>query len=201
VPTASEFWALVDKDKAAGIDGHSTADSRLDDLKQRVMAHYGVQKLEDLPVNFSGIALQAGEEYTNTIFDKHYGNLWDIYEKQEQIHKASAIVAPLLAIRSLSMGLAGTDLAHHRHFIAAAEQYRRELNKMLNDDLTYSAKRQGFAYFASDELWGKTPDFNYKAPSFSWAVQKQMWSIGLLLVWFITLIVGSVIAAGRMRIY
>jgi ABC-2 type transport system permease protein len=104
-----------------GVDGHDTADRRAEDLKQRVMKQYGVVSLEALPVNFAGISLQDGEEHGNVVFDKYYGLLWNRFERQNRLKQITGLLAPMLAIQSLSMGLAGTDFAHHRDFAAAAE--------------------------------------------------------------------------------
>jgi hypothetical protein len=35
----------------------------------------------ELPVNLDGIALQEGEEYTNALFDRHYGDLCQFTHK------------------------------------------------------------------------------------------------------------------------
>jgi ABC-2 type transport system permease protein len=45
----------------------------------------------------------------------------------------------MLALRPVSMGLAGTDFAQHRHFAEAAEGYRRSFVKAINDDITTHA--------------------------------------------------------------
>ncbi len=95
VPTAGEFWAAVERDKQQGIDGHNPADRRTEDLKQRILARYGVKRVEDLPVNFSGISLQAGEEYTNKVWDRNYGALWDTYEAQQNVYKSASLIAPI----------------------------------------------------------------------------------------------------------
>lgn len=105
-----------------GPDGHDTADKRAEALKQRVLKQYDVDKLEALPVSFAGISLQEGEEHGNVVFDKHYGALWNRFEQQNRLKQVAGLFAPMLAINSLSMGLAGTDFAHHRDF--AVDRFR-----------------------------------------------------------------------------
>lgn len=200
VPSAKAFWEAVNDDIKKGLDGHNPSDQRREALLQEILAQYQVTRVEDLPVNFSGIALQAGEEYGNTVFDKHVGALWEIYGAQERMHRFAAGLSPFLAVRHLSMGLAGTDLAQHRHFLNAAEQYRRELNKMLNDDLTHNSKIQGYTYFAERGLWDKTPDFIYTAPDAAWVMQRQAGSFGVLLAWLAGAIIFARRAVRRMNI-
>lgn len=200
VPTSTAFWKGVNEEMKNGVDGHNPADKRAEELKARVLNQYGVQKVEDLPVNFAGISMQAGEEHGNEVFDTHYGKLWETYTRQERIHKGGAIVAPLLAVRSLSMGLAGTDFAQHRDFATAAEGYRRMLNKMMNDDFTHNAGKADFGYFADASLWSKVPDFEYTAPETAWVLKNQLASIITLCFWFALTGVGAVWAAQRMKI-
>jgi ABC-2 type transport system permease protein len=183
--TDVEFWHAIHKDLKDGIDGHDPSDQRAEALKQRVLAEYGVTKVEDLPVNFSGLALQAGEEYGNEVFDKHYGSLWSAYERQNRFHEFGAIAAPLLAVRSLSMNAAGTDFNHHRHFASQAEAYRRRLNKMLNDDLAYNSHSGQGNYVAGNALWRQATDFVYAAPPASWVWTRGALSLVLLFLWTI----------------
>ena len=57
----------------------------------------------------------------------HYGALWDRIERQGFVLEAPAVAAgPPLAVRTLSMGLAGAEIEQHRHFAATIEAYRRD---------------------------------------------------------------------------
>jgi ABC-2 type transport system permease protein len=199
-PNAKIFWEAVSKDLKEGIDGHNTRDQRVEKLKQQVLAQYQVARVEDLPVNFSGISLQAGEEYGNQVFDKHVGELWETYARQENVHSFAALAAPFMALRAWSMGLSGTDLGQHRHFVTAAENYRRALNKMMNEDLTYNSKIQGYNYFAQRDLWEKSPDFVYAAPALGWVLREQSWSAAALLCWLLLAAAAAFFAARRMKV-
>jgi ABC-2 type transport system permease protein len=199
-PSSFEFHERIYGEKEHGADGHNPEDKRLAELKTSVLRQYGVTKVEDLPVNFEGIALQEGEEYTNVIFDNHYGRLWDAFERQNRFHQIAGALAPLLAIRSLSMGLAGTDFAQHRHFAEAAEQYRRRLVKMMNDDLTAKSKTGDFSYFGDERVWKQVPEFEYRAPSVGWALSRHWWSMVVLVAWFLFAGAALLCAVDRMRV-
>jgi ABC-2 type transport system permease protein len=183
-----------------GIDGHNPADKRAEELKQRVMKQYGVDKLEALPVNFAGVSLQEGEEHANVVFDLHYSRLWDTFQRQNRLKQASAVFAPMLAINSISMGMAGTDFAQHRDFAEAAEAYRRMLVKMMNDDMTYNAGKADYAYIAQPALWRQAPDFEYAAPSTAWALGHQTISLALLALWLVAAAAAALIATAKMRV-
>lgn len=201
VPTPQEFWERVDKDTKDGIDGHDPRDKRTKELEQRVLAEYGVEKREDLPINFGGIALQAGEEHGNQVYDKHYGELEQTHRAQERAQNLFGLISPFVPMRALSMGLAGSDLRHHQHFVGEVEQYRRVLNKMLNDDLAYNSNPKTAAtYRVGREFWERTPDLEYSPPGTGWVLGYQALSIFLLLLWGVGSIAAAIFAANRMRV-
>jgi ABC-2 type transport system permease protein len=94
----------------------------------------------------------------------------------------AGIVAPLVAMQSVSMALAGTDMAQHRHFVAAAENYRRMMQRMLNDDIV-THQKPGEVYMAGADLWNRIPSFEYEAPSTTSIVRQQAPAIALLALW------------------
>ena len=95
------------------------------------------------------------------------------------------LMAPMLAMRAVSMGLAGTDFKQHRHFITAAEDYRRLIQRTMNDDIMAHPTRAG-VYLAGRELWDKVPEFDYAAPPTSWVVANIRWSLVILGLWLVS---------------
>lgn len=198
-PSGEQFWAVIERDMKDGVDGHDTDSTRTEELKQRVLKQYGVTKVEELPVNFAGLALVAGEEYGNQVFDRRYGELWVLYDKQNRIHRALTAFAPLDALRPLSAGLAGTDFAGHRHFAAAAETYRRMLTKTMNENLAYNSRGNTMAYRANSDLWKGLPAFAYTAPGFESALRQQAWNLALLLTWFAVIWLAAWRVAAKLK--
>jgi ABC-2 type transport system permease protein len=199
-PSAFAFQQTLDREMQSGPDGHDTADKRADALKQKVLKQYGVDKLEALPVNFAGISLQEGEEHGNVVFDKHYSELWNRFERQNRLRQLAGAVAPMLAIQSVSMSLAGTDFAHHRNFAAAAESYRRLLVKKMNDDMTFNAGKEDFSYLAQPAVWQSVEDFRYDAPPASWALSKQAAGLALLTLWCVAALTLAAVTTAKMRV-
>lgn len=182
-PSAFEFTQRVETAIKNGIHGDDPAERRLARLQQGLLKKYNVPSLDNLPVDLRGITLQANEEHSNEIFDHYYSGLWRTFHQQERVHQAAAIVAPLLAVRSISMGLAGTDYAQHTHFAQAAEEYRRMIQRRMNGDLEKNAVRVKGDYLRGQDLWEQLPEFHYEAPSLSWVIGHQWVSFALLALW------------------
>ncbi|AGA31038.1 ABC transporter permease [Singulisphaera acidiphila] len=184
-PSALQFADAIRRDIKAGVDGHDPEDARIERLKQDTLKKYNVETVEDLPINFQGIALQAGEEYGNSVFDRHYGALWQAFEGQDSLRKTLGFVFPTLAVRELSMALAGTDNARARDFADSAEAYRRTLVRALNVDLERNGADLGFMYQAEPELWRSMPEFRYQPPGLRSTLARQGLAWSSLLLWLI----------------
>jgi ABC-2 type transport system permease protein len=161
---AGQFWRDVRAALRQGISGHDPADAREKALLEKTLAEYGVTRVEDLPVSFAGIALQEGEEHGNEVFDHFYSQLQAAEARQRTVLRMASLLSPWIAVRGLSAGIAGTDAEHHAHYVHAAENYRRELQRYLNGDMTQNAKGKDFDYQAGVETWRATPVFSYQAP-------------------------------------
>lgn len=200
-PTNKEFWDAVYKDMKDGIDGHNPSHERTKELERRILAQYGVAKKEDLPVNFNGLSLQASEEHSNMLFDKHFGNVWNVHFAQEKVQSYFGVFSPMLAMRDFSMGMSGTDLRHQKHFSDSVEQYRRKFVEMLNLDFAYNSRTSDdYNYFVGREVWTRAPDFSYEPPAAAWAFGQQLRNLIVLAIWTIAAIGFSFWAAARMRI-
>lgn len=203
-PSAFEFARRMELALKNGVDGHDPQSKRAEELKQRLLRQYKVDRIELLPVNFSGLSLQEGEEYGNLVFDRHYGQLWDTFRRQERVHELAALVAPVLAVRSLSMGLAGTDFPQHAHFARAAEDYRRMIQRTMNNDIAYNpgsrSEDKAFVYMRSNDLWETVPDFRYTAPGTSWVLSNHVISLALLAGWTLLAAAAAWMATRNLRV-
>jgi ABC-2 type transport system permease protein len=188
---AGQFWRDVRADLRKGSDGHSSEQ----ELLRKTLAQYGVTREEDLPVSFAGIALQAGEEHGNQVFDQHYGRLQASEQQQRTILRAAAVISPWVALRPLSAGLAGTDAIHHWHFVRGAEQYRRELQRYLNGDMAQHAKDRDFDYRAGPEIWKHAPEFEYSTPSLQEIRAEYVPELSILFAWFVFAAAAAMLAA------
>lgn len=195
-PAPLAFWDEIDRDMKEGIDGHAPASARREALQREVLQRHGVSRLEDLPVNFDGIALQAGEEHGNAVFDRHYGRLWETFTRQERVHEALAALSPVLAVGRVSMGLAGTDLGEQRRFADAAEAHRRQLNRMMNEDLTLRSRTGQWSYTAGQALWERVPELRDQPAGLAAALRPHLGSALALAAWA-ALALAAVLRAAR----
>jgi ABC-2 type transport system permease protein len=183
-PSAFEFTTRIEHDIEFGLDGNHPRAAREAEFRAAVLKQYGVDQVEALPINFTGLSLQEGEEHGNLVFDKHYGDLWATFRRQHLVHQLGSVLSPFPAIRSLSMGLAGTDFEQHQHFAAAAESYRRLLVKAMNEEvLAYG--RDGRPNSSGPEVWAALPAFEYEAPPLGWVLGNQKITMTFLLAWFV----------------
>jgi len=190
-PTAREFAAEVQVALANGIDGHSPANERGQALEDSLLKAHGVATVDSLPFNFNGLAMQRGEEHANEVFDHYFDRLWERYAQQDRSQLVGAVASPLIAVRFLSMGIAGTDAAQHRAFASSAEEYRRVLNKKMNDAIAERAgPKDAFTYQGDESLWRSLAPFTYEAPGLNsvWrthavsALVLGLWCVGVILL-------------------
>jgi ABC-2 type transport system permease protein len=177
-PSAIEFQSAMQAD----LSDQKELQQRVQERRQELLSRYGATSMEAIPVGFQGISLQEGENHGNEVFDHHFGRLFDTYASQNRVYQLAGVAAPIVATRSLSMGFAGTDFAHHREFVRSAEEYRRAVQRTLNDDIARNA-RPGVAYVAAPSLWAAIPEFSFRMPGIEWAVAHTLPSVVLLLSW------------------
>lgn len=155
-----------------------------------------------VPLNKWGIALQLDDHSSYGAYDRQYGRLWGTWERQTAMQEWSGVALPLLAIRAFSMGMAGTDFAHHRDFTTAAEAHRRTIQDIVSRDLVEHADPIGnvhFAYQAGHDFWSKVPPFVYRAPGPAWALHRSWRAAVALCVSLLLAAAFAVAAVARQR--
>jgi ABC-2 type transport system permease protein len=165
LPAQYAFRKAVQRDIAQGLDGHNTTDQRAAQIEAKLLQQYGVKKTSELPFNFEGYIMQAGEEYSSLVYDRHFHQLQQTLLQQDRFCRVAGILAPYLAIQGLSMGLSATDLRTHIDFQQKTEAYRRQFVQKMNEDMMYRSKEGDWNYKASQALYASVPDFHYRPPS------------------------------------
>ena len=199
-PTALAFNARLERGLAGDVEGRSS-DERARQFQDGVLRAYGVRHVDSLPVNFAGLRLEESERHGNRVFDAEYAALYDGWRAQERVRTALAVAAPLLAVRALSMGLAGTDFEQHRDFQAAAERYRRELVGRMNLAVAEDSRTaDGMTRAADSTLWRAVRPFTYTMPAASWALARQGGTVAVLAAWLAAGALAAGWAARRLRV-
>jgi ABC-2 type transport system permease protein len=181
-PTSEQFWADVAAAKAAYPSPFADGAKA---FEARVMAQYGVTRLEDLPVSFGGLQLEEDERLGNRVHDEKFGALFGVYQAQRDWLRWAGLLSPLPALQNISMALSGTDMPHQIAFQQQAERRRRSLVTQLNTDLIKNGAGADFDYVADPQLWAKVEDFRFVPPTLG-ATLAGVWREALiLLVWLI----------------
>ena len=74
--------------------GSSAATARRDAIVAGLLTEYGVETAEELPINLDGYLLQASEEFGNEVFERLYGELWSMFERQQKITRGFSLLSP-----------------------------------------------------------------------------------------------------------
>jgi ABC-2 type transport system permease protein len=184
LPSRQAFQTAMQEDRAKGIDGHNPSDKREKELKEKVLKEYNVTDVKDLPINYDGIRMQADEEYGNQVWDKHFGNNYTLLKKQKTFYQLSGIINPFISLQNLSMGLCGTDMHHHIHFLQQAELYRRNFIKMLNDRHAFGGSKTGeWEWTEKNEFFKSIKDFEYRNPALGSLLQSYRIDLLCLIGW------------------
>lgn len=196
LPTAQAFREAMAADKKQQF-GHDEKHPGFQAFRQRVLSQYKVQRVEDLPVSFRGLALREDDEAGYRIYDKHYGQLQARLDAQDQLRAQMGWVFPQLALQPLSMAMAGTDNRHHHHFVQAAEAHRRVIQTAASGDLIRNARNGDAGYTAKAELWSQIPALQYQQPQAAWALQGLGVNLLMLWSWCLACALAAVVAAQR----
>jgi ABC-2 type transport system permease protein len=158
-------------------------------LKAQLLREYGVDRVEDLPINWTGISLQQSETRSAVVFDRFWGELFDAIDAQQRLQSWFGIISPSLGVKMLSERLAGSDFLHHRAFLSQAEQHRRIIQETLNTELTRHPDRDGTRHLSNRELWERIPAFEFTGPPASRLLRVSAVELSSLIVWALLAVV------------
>jgi len=181
----------VTEQLSAASSTYSADEARQREVESGLLEEYGVSSLDELPFNFGAYRLQISEEASLPAFERVYGGLDDVYGSQEGVAKGFSLLTPAIATASLSRGLAGTDRVHQREFTIAAEEHRREMIKMLNEDYRDNAGAKGSAYAADAELWEQFEELDHTLPSLAGVGGAYATDALVLLAWLFAAFIAA----------
>jgi ABC-2 type transport system permease protein len=202
VPSGAALSARVQQSLNDGLPGGPTRDERVNEISEALLEKYGFKGAETLmdASLLNGLELQAEALFENEVFDHHFSALGSALDRLERVEQAMGALSPVLVVRSLSMALAGTDAAHHRHFSDRAEAHRRGLVDLLNREFAEKGGAAGFDYKAGKETWAKAPAFSYTPPPLAWVLSRQFISLVLLVGWLTVAVFGARRAVARLEV-
>lgn len=194
LPTRLETDIAIARELAALGDSHDPDDPYFADFRRKVLAQYGVSRVEDLPVNYKGLVAMEGERLTSALFEHHAHSAFGL--QQEQLRRADgfALASPLIALRRLSMAVAGTDLHGYQRFLEQAEQHRyrmvQSLNRLQAEHLSHAGDRSSRDDRISHAHWQGVAGFHPVAEPPQSALYRALPAAGVLLAWLAVLVVA-----------
>ncbi|MEL6919171.1 MAG: DUF3526 domain-containing protein [Bacteroidota bacterium] len=200
-PSKIELETLVEHDLKKLGDSHDLDDPHFNALRDSVLQVNNVDKVEDLPFNYSGFVMAKGEELSTEVYLKHQEDLYAVYVKQNNLERFSAFVNPYSAIKNLSMAFSGTDFKSFLHFKEKAETYRYKLAQDMNRlqmELIPNAGQVG-PNKISNSYWKEFPPFEYNFLSFSQIFKNELVSILSLLLWSVLTLFGMLRLATNLK--
>jgi ABC-2 type transport system permease protein len=195
IPAARDFALELEQSKKELL----TFEKRREQVQARLMKQYGVADPGQLPVSPYGQTLYESENEETEIYERHFARLFASYDQQNRLYQWAATLAPLTAVHSLSMGLAGSDWQHHRHYADAAENYRRLLVQTLNHAIVEMGAAEQYEQRGA-ELYARVPPFEYQTPGVAWTLAKLKPAIVLLSLWLAALLIATPLALARLRV-
>ncbi|KFI08400.1 DUF3526 domain-containing protein [Massilia sp. BSC265] len=200
-PTRIENEVAVHERLKAMGDSHNPDDPYFSRFKQRVLAQYGVSRIEDLPVNYGGLVMQESERQTSELFDEFMRADYRRQQAENAVVYRAALASPVLALRRMSTALSGTNLDSHTRFLFEGEKYRYAFVQSLNRLHTSAIKYENDRDQRVDRRhWDDTPRFGYAPEPFGTVAARHAWpAFALLGGWLLALCVAARLIARRLE--
>ncbi|MCU0324065.1 MAG: DUF3526 domain-containing protein [Spirosomaceae bacterium] len=187
-PSKIEFDTTIEQELIKQGDSHNPNDPHFKALKDSLLNAYGVDSTHKLPFNYSGYVMREGEKLSAETYQKHQARLVETYQKQQNVVRFTAFLNPYMAVKNLSMALAGTDYAAYNDFQNKAEDFRYKLAQTMNElQMKYiSNKVKNSAdkkAVISKKNWAEFPDFHHQFLGLSEVLKNELYSIISLIIW------------------
>lgn len=210
IPGQIETALAMEEDLRQLGDGHNAADPAFERLRNELLEQYGVDTVEELPINLRGVvATRAEAALTQTL--NAYAERRMALELAQAEHLALyGWLTPLLAAADASRAVAATDLRSHQRFLREAETLRFDFVQGLNtlhaqelsylDDVNRSRDAQAEQRTrVTAENWKLLQEFRFSAADVRTRAAMALPSMQALLLWFALLGLLSVWAGRSIR--
>lgn len=200
-PSRIETEVAIHERLAAIGDSHDPIDPYFNAFRARTLEKYGVERVEDLPVNYGGLLMAEGERMTSQLFDEFMRADFARQREENAIVHSASLFSPVIALRRMSTALAGTNLDSHARFLAEGEKYRYAFVQSLNGLHANVVSPQG----AGDERidkhhWDDTPRFGYPPASYAEVAARHAWpAFAVLGGWLLALFGAGHVIAKRLE--
>ena len=191
-------------------DGHDADAPAFRQLRANLLAQYGAQRVEDLPVNFRGVVAQSAEADLTAVMNRHAEERMALEAAQARFAAAFGWLSPVVAVAAGSRTLSGTDLATHHRFLREAEAVRFDfvqgLNRVHAEQLDYIVDINRSNDAASErrtrmsaENWNVLDTFSFQPAAAGERLARAGAFMAMLAGWLLLLTTGGLLAARRMQ--
>lgn len=186
LPSRYELNRSISRGYSKGLDNEGTSAERYSQYLAATLKKYNVDSVNQLPVNFDGLAMQYGEDYNAKVYAKFAGEVEHTIRSQQTKQAWIGFIDPFMAIQQASMGVAGTDYYHHLAFHHQAKDYRDVFIRTLNLQLAQSgSKHLTYDYTVGPSFFKTMKDFSYRPPAVGDAIGWHRYAWLSLAVWCI----------------
>jgi len=198
IPTASQIE--TDMDVLVSLrelgDGHNANDSAFNRLRANLLEQYGVESVDDLPINFRGMVAMTSEADLTEILNEYAEKRMARQAAQAKFVQALSFASPFIALQSTSMSVAGSDLRTHHRFLQQAESARFDFVQGLNrahveylsytDDVNRNNSEEASRKARiSAENWRILSDFTFEPDPAKERIARILPTLTVLLGWAI----------------
>jgi ABC-2 type transport system permease protein len=134
-------------------------------------------------INVRGAQLDQAERDSHAVFDRVLSPFYDAVEHQDDTLAGFGWLAPGLALRAAGTAFAGTDFHQYRHFVDAAERYRRDMVNRMNGTLLAHTDSEAASAATGHAFWKSTPSFDYRPPGLADVLSRAWRPAALLFAW------------------
>jgi len=201
VPVAGKLetdFAVIAELRKLG-DGHNANDPAFTQLRQSLLEQYGVESVEELPINFRGAVASASESQLSEVLNRFAEQQMQNELAQAQIARLFGWLSPQIAIRSLSMISAGTSIETHHRFIRETETLRFNFVQSLNqthieklsylDDINRNKDDEARAKArVSSENWQMIEGFKFAIAPAELRLARSTSALSQLALWVLVLL-------------
>lgn len=191
-------------------DGHNANDPAFAQLRANLFIKYGVERVEDLPINFRGLVAIDAEGKLTKVLNDYAESRMAGETKQEKLLTSYAWLTPTLALASASRALAGTDLEHYHRFQREAEALRFEFVQGLNrahvqklsyqDDINRNKSEASSLRARVDASnWQVLNKFKFQPATTSKRMTYASSSITILMAWLAVTLCVLILCAKRIK--
>ncbi|MEL7044730.1 MAG: DUF3526 domain-containing protein [Pseudomonadota bacterium] len=197
IPTTQiGYETQLEADLETVMNAHGESDLN-EVFKNRVLKEYGVDSVDDLPVNFDALLMQEEEYQRAPVYEARLGELARRARAQDAIRALSWLLSPTPAMLEVSARLSGAHFEAQLAFDRAAEAYRLEVVEELNQHMAEHSRTGDWDWIPDDDYYGSFKPFSPPAPDLWADIRAAAIPASAIVLWLLAAVVALNFASRR----